>query len=122
MKSQWRPTLLLVLLAALALSGVRAAQGQTGASENAGPRVISSTPAQRDVVGPGSAVKLIFDQPMDRASVESSFTFATNVPDSPKLDGKFEWSDDRAVTFTPAAPLQRGKEYRVSVGAGAKSK
>ena len=53
MKSQWRPTLLLVLLAALAFSGVRAAQGQTGAGENAAPRVISSTPAQREIVGPG---------------------------------------------------------------------
>src|SRR5258707_15782757 len=99
MKSQWRPTLLLVLLAALVLSGVRAAQGQTGASENAGPRVISSMPAQREIVGPGSSVKLIFDQPMDRASVESAFALAANVLNRPKLDGKFEGADDSTTTF-----------------------
>src|SRR5262245_27089709 len=111
MKSQWRPILLGILLTALALSGARAALGQTGANENAAPRVISSSPAQREIVGPGSAVKLIFDQPMDRASVEAAFTFAASAPISPKLEGKFEWADDSTMTFTPTAALQRGKEY-----------
>ena len=34
------------------------------------------------------SVKLIFDQPMERASVESAFSI------DPKIDGAFAWSDD----------------------------
>ncbi len=110
----WRQTLLLALLAALALSGAHTAQGQTGDLSN--PRVISSTPAQREVVSPTTNLQIIFDQPMDRPSVESAFQI------DPKIDGKLSWSDDTTLLFTPAAAFQRGQEVHITIATAAKSK
>src|SRR5579859_3957106 len=85
-----------VFMAALALMiiGLGAVQGQTpGATGSAAaPRVISATPAQREVVKPDTAIQLVFDQPMDRASVGSAFTI------DPKVDGKLDWRDDSTLT------------------------
>src|SRR5258708_37178044 len=89
----WRQIVLFGLLGALAFSSVRVVQGQSSVS--AAPRVIASTPAQREVVNTSAAIQIIFDQPMDQASVESAF--AT----TPKIDGKFAWKDDSTITFTP---------------------
>src|SRR5689334_4382171 len=123
----WRRTLILALLAAMALAGVQNAQGSTPAqpprqnpSQNnaaaSAPRVISSTPALREVVGTDTPITLLFDQPMDRASVEQAFKI------DPKVDGAFTWSDDMTLTFKPSAAFQRGQEYNVSVATTAKSK
>src|SRR5450432_1603344 len=109
----WRQVLLVAVLAALALSGARGAQGQT--SDLAAPRVISSTPAQREVVSPAINLQIIFDQPMDPTSVETAFQI------DPKGDGKLSWTDDSTLIFTPSAPFQRGQEVHVSIGTGAKS-
>ncbi|MEP7285907.1 MAG: Ig-like domain-containing protein [Chloroflexota bacterium] len=114
MKRFWRQTILLALLAALIFTSARRTQGQSNALS--APRVISSTPAEREVVGPNAAIQLIFDQAMDRASVEASFVI------DPKVDGKFTWTDDSTLVFTPTAPLQRGQTYALTVGMGAKSK
>src|SRR5258707_2246284 len=118
MKPFWRQAMILALLAVLILSGGRAAQSQQSTQDAtaAAPRVIASSPAQREVVTPGTAIQLTFDQPMDRASVESALTIA------PKVNGKASWTDDSTLIFTPNAPLQRGQEYTLSVGTDAKAK
>src|SRR5258708_31428812 len=125
MKRSWRKNLILILLVALFVSGGRAIQAQKPAqnpaqnAELVAPRIILTTPAQREIVEPTSAIKLIFDQPMERTSVEAAFSI------DPKIDGAFAWSDDNigsTLIFTPAAPLKRGQEYKIAVGTGAKSK
>src|SRR5258708_4490701 len=110
----WRQILLFALLAALALSGAHSAQGQTGDLSN--PRVISSTPAQREVVSPTTILQIIFDQPMDRPSVESAFQI------DPKIDGKLSWSDDTTLLFVPSVPFERGQEVHITIATAAKSK
>jgi hypothetical protein len=114
MNKLWRRTLFLILLASLALSSVGTNPAQGQADVASAPRVIYSSPAQREVVGPGSPIQVTFDQAMNRASVESALTI------DPRVNGSLAWQDDTAFTFTPAA-MTRGQEYRVSIGTGAKS-
>ncbi len=113
MKKLYRQVLMLALLASLALSSTRAVRSQSQAAIP--PRVITSTPAQREITAPGSIVQISFDQPMDRASVEAALGV------SPSVQGKIAWSDDMTLTFTPSAPLKRGQEYTLSIVTGAKS-
>ena len=79
------------------------------------PRVISHSPAQGEEHGLTAPIVIAFDQAMDRASVEEAFQV------EPPLAGDFSWPNDRTLTFTPAAPLERGKSYRVTISEGAKS-
>lgn len=79
------------------------------------PRVLSSFPALREVIGPDTTLQIVFDQPMNRASVEASLVF------EPKVEGVVAWQDDATLTFDPAGPLQRGAFYTVLIAASAQS-
>lgn len=109
----WRNAFLLALLGGLSLSGVVPSLSQPAVQT--APRVISSFPAQREVVGPQSALQIVFDQPMNRASVEAAFAIG------PAVNGGLSWKDDQTLLYTPAGPLQRGAEYHVVIGTSAKS-
>jgi hypothetical protein len=52
---------------------------------------------------------------MNRASVEAVFRF------DPPENGALSWTDDQTLTFKPNAPLKRGQEYRVTIGAEARA-
>jgi len=104
--------LLLSIVAGLAFTSVSPAQSQ---QEGSAPRIISSNPAQREVVGPDSTIQITFDQPMNRASVEASFSM------DPKVDGAVSWTDDSTFNFKSAGPLKRGQEYTIKLSTGAKS-
>jgi alpha-2-macroglobulin len=106
-----RRAFFLALAGAIALASVvqpQPTRGQDSSSVLA-PRVISTFPAPREVVGPEAALQIIFDQPMNRASVETAFSI------TPIVNGAIAWADDTTFTFTPIAPLQRGQEYQIAL-------
>jgi hypothetical protein len=60
------------------------------------------------------SVSITFSESMDRDSVERAFSI------SPDVAGQFTWSpDSRILTFTPDQSLENGRDYRVTVDAGA---
>jgi uncharacterized protein YfaS (alpha-2-macroglobulin family) len=108
-----RRALLTALALSLILTSMNAklhAQTDLGA-----PRVVASAPAQREIAAPTSTLQIVFDQPMDRASVESAFVI------DPPVDGALRWTDDQTLTFAPASPLPRGTLYTVQIGTAARS-
>ena len=79
------------------------------------PRLLFRTPAPGEEQPLTAPICITFDQPMDRASVESAFSI------SPPVAGKFAWSDDRTLAFNADTSLARGARYRVSVAATARN-
>lgn len=77
--------------------------------------VVQRTPERGEELPPDGAIELIFDRPMDRASVEAAFRL------SPEVGGDFEWADARTVRFKPARDLKRDAEYQATVGTEAQA-
>ena len=77
--------------------------------------VIQRSPDRGEELPPDGAIELVFDRPMDRASVEAALSI------TPKVDGDVTWVDDRTVRFKPARDLKRDAEYYVTVAADAKT-
>jgi Tol biopolymer transport system component len=59
-------------------------------------------------------VRIVFDEPMDTASVEVHFAI------EPPTTGKFSWNGAQ-LTFTPSAALTADQTYEVTIRAGASS-
>jgi peptidoglycan/xylan/chitin deacetylase (PgdA/CDA1 family) len=79
------------------------------------PTVVASYPIADDVnVPPTASLILVFDQPMDRAAVESALII------SPTVEGRFSWPQPERMIFTPTAWAE-DTTYMVILGAGAHS-
>lgn len=79
------------------------------------PALIASHPIAGDLAVPLSApLVLVFDQPMDRAAVESALVI------SPTVEGRFSWPQPERMVFTPTAWAE-DTAYAVELGAGARS-
>ena len=79
------------------------------------PRMLERVPppdAQQPLDEP---LRLTFDQPMDRQSLEQSFQI------SPPVQGTFTWRDQRTVLFQPARSFERGTTYHVTIQADARN-
>ena len=63
------------------------------------PRLLDHSPAPGEAQPLDAPLELIFDQPMDRATVEDAFVI------SPAVQGGLSWADDRTVAFA----LQQGR-------------
>jgi uncharacterized protein YfaS (alpha-2-macroglobulin family) len=92
------------------------------------PRLLFRSPAPGEEHPLDAPVELVFDQPMDRASVQISFSMDLVKPGqdiagaSPvAIEGAFAWTDDRTVAFVPGAALERGSRYEVTVSATAEN-
>ncbi len=83
------------------------------------PRVVSLEPSSQGLIPLDAEIKLTFNQPMDKESVQSNFQFnGTNGA----VNGTFAWSEnDTVLTFTPKTLLARNIGYRLNLGAAAKS-
>ncbi|RLC69942.1 MAG: alpha-2-macroglobulin, partial [Chloroflexi bacterium] len=79
------------------------------------PLVVSRTPARGEEQMVDAPIVLVFDQAMDKASVEAAFTV------EPAVEGTFDWPDERTLRFTPATAWERGTRYRVTLGTAARS-
>ncbi len=84
-----------------------------------GPRVAASFPFDgASEVASATAIRLLFAQPMDRASVEGNFQLSAQGADVP-VAGSFRWESDDTLLFVPAAPLDAATSYEVEVAEGA---
>ena len=83
------------------------------------PRVVSLEPASDQLLAIEPEIKLTFNQPMDKASVESNFVFSGTEG---SVNGTFTWNDEATeLTFIPENPLTRNTGYILNVGAAARS-
>jgi uncharacterized protein YfaS (alpha-2-macroglobulin family) len=79
------------------------------------PRVISISPDSGSVQPLDPTIAITFDQPMDRASVESAFAL-TRLSNDISIAGTFAWeNDDRVMRFTPDELLALETDYRYEV-------
>ncbi|MGC1376928.1 MAG: MG2 domain-containing protein, partial [Anaerolineales bacterium] len=85
------------------------------------PRLLDVTPKSSDGPLPlDPELQLTFNQPMDRASVESNF--ALNSP-SGRVAGIFTWNDKFTLaTFKPSALLERDTVYTLTLGGQSRSR
>lgn len=83
-----------------------------------GPALASISPdANTMFVGPVQPVVLVFNQPMDRASVEAGFRLEDSA--GSRVAGAFTWaSGDVTATFTPASPYAPLGRYTVMLAKG----
>ena len=79
------------------------------------PQVLERVPAPGEEQGLTEPVVVVFDQPMDRPSVERAFEI------QPAVAGNFRWPNDTTLAFAPTAPFVRGASYKVILAEGARS-
>jgi len=83
--------------------------------------LVSKTSPTGSRVSPDTPIKVSFNMPMDRSSVESLFKLTLSNSDT-KLPGTFQWADDgKSFEFQPDQLLQFGKGYTAQLMAGAKA-
>jgi hypothetical protein len=63
-------------------------------------------------------VSLLLSHESDRAKTEGAFSL---TQDSGAVKGSFSW-EGRRLIFTPLSPLERNRDYRVSLGTGAQDR
>ena len=81
------------------------------------PQVIQVTPTRGEEHPLEAPVQVLFDQPMDPASVEAAFAI------EPVITGGIEWSTERLMQFTPSGEgFDRATRYTVTIADDAQSK
>ena len=84
------------------------------------PRVVEITPYDGFVLGLEPTFTIIFNQPMDKTSVEADFRF--NGP-SGKVGGTFEWNETATETvFKPTGRLLRAGAYSIRLSPESRSR
>ncbi|MFL5735601.1 MAG: Ig-like domain-containing protein [Chloroflexia bacterium] len=93
-------------------SGVNGVGGSVAA-----PNLVRLTPDENaQDVPPRQPLRMRFDLPMDRASVQQAISI------DPPAAGAFSWDADNEMRFTPAGPgLLRGITYTVTISGSARS-
>lgn len=80
------------------------------------PVVVSTEPTGADeLIGVGDAIKINFDMPMDKASIESAITFEPSVSFIVKLR-----NDDKTVSLYPLTEWGNNTEYAITISTAAK--
>ena len=83
------------------------------------PYVIQRSPERGEELGLEKAIELVFDQPMERSSVEGALI--VSVEGGKSVTGEYDWLSDRSVHFKPHG-LARDTRYHVYLGQGAVSR
>ncbi len=84
------------------------------------PQVLKITPPLNSRLALDQEFEISFNQPMDRASVESNLTLRAS--DGSLAAGQFTWNENgSSVTFKPSGLLARQTLYRLTVGQAARS-
>ena len=80
------------------------------------PVVTETSPVEGSEINPINGITLYFNQPMNRETVETSFSI------EPSLPGQFKWLDENsALQFVPSRDLPLKTEIVVQVGTNAKA-
>ena len=79
------------------------------------PAVIEISPLPNTVIGLYQPISLVFNQPMDKNSVEAAIHF------QPGISGRFSWQGQNAVTFTPDQPLSANSQLRLALDTSAQA-
>ncbi len=81
------------------------------------PVLVSRAPERGEEQGAQAPVTLVFNQSMDRPSVEAAFKI------SPLVKGDFKWADDATLQFVPSGEgFAREETYQVMVDTSARGK
>jgi alpha-2-macroglobulin len=84
------------------------------------PRLLELLPESSSVLLLDDVIELVFNQPMDTASVEEHFSLLDAR--GSRVSGAFEWHDgDTRVVFTPASLLNRSSLYTLVLAEEARS-
>ncbi|MCS6848678.1 MAG: Ig-like domain-containing protein [Anaerolineae bacterium] len=83
------------------------------------PILVDRAPVQGEELPVDKPIELIFDQPMDRRSVERALSVQT--ADGVAVTGKLEWTSDNRALFKPSQDWARATRYTVSLSTDAKS-
>lgn len=95
---------------------VRPTAGPTATPRPLGnPILIDREPLRGEELQLDKPVVLVFDQPMDRATVEQAVQIV------PQVQGAFRWERDNVVAFTPNRGWDRAMQYTVNLKDAAKS-
>ncbi len=79
------------------------------------PRILETSPGAEGRLPVDRPLTLVFDQAMDRGSVEAAFFM------DPTVAGEFSWPDHRTLIFDPEERLAYDQTYRVEIGTSARS-
>lgn len=79
------------------------------------PVLVETQPETNGDLPAQGPITLTFNQPMERASVESA------IQGQPTLSGHFEWVDDTSVKFIPDKPLTPGGDQTLTVSTSARA-
>jgi len=83
------------------------------------PVLIDRLPTQGEELSLDKPIELVFDQPMDRRSVEQALTVQTSA--GTPVAGRLDWASDTRALFKPAQGWERQTSYSVSISADARS-
>ena len=79
------------------------------------PALVETRPLPGSEIAPDASITFVFNQPMDRTSVEGA------LAGTPALTGKITWEDDRTMVFTPDVPFLPGTDLSVTINPTARS-
>lgn len=83
------------------------------------PILVDRSPAQGEELPVDKPLELIFDQPMDRRSVEAALRVTGS--DGASVSGRLDWVSDNVARFKPAQNWARATRYDVAIATTAKS-
>lgn len=84
--------------------------------EDLPPVVVETTPLSGSILPLQGSIGLIFDQPMERESVEGAIQL------NPAYSGRFEWLDETSVEFISDQPLPPDTPITINIAATARAK
>ncbi len=85
----------------------------------ANPILVDRVPVQGEELPVDKPIELIFDQPMDRRSVERALRVQSS--DGVAIAGRLEWLGDNRAAFKPSQNWARAARYNVSLSTDARS-
>jgi alpha-2-macroglobulin len=91
------------------------AQSPSAPPEPLPPALVESDPLPGSEIALNRPITLVFNQAMDRRSVEGAIT------GQPTLSGRFNWQGDNTLTFTPDSPFLPGSEVVITIAETARS-
>lgn len=85
------------------------------------PRLVSITPETELPLPLDEPIRLTFNTPMDAGSVVAAFSFTG--PDDQPVPGSLSWNKQGdALTFTPDDPLERDRDYLLTLADSARAR